>query len=61
MTAAEFKKNELVLDAVIRNFEIIGEASNSVPLSFQHAYPEIPWKQMITMRNFLIMNISVLT
>ena len=31
MTASEFKKNELVIDAVIRNFEIIGEASVHIP------------------------------
>ncbi len=54
MTASEFKKNELVIDAVIRNFEVIGEASNSVPLIVQRAHPHIPWKQMIALRNFLI-------
>ena len=27
MTASQFKKNELVIDAVVRNLEIIGEAS----------------------------------
>lgn len=54
MTAAEFKKNELVIDAVIRNFEIIGEASNSLPITFQRDYPHIPWRQMIALRNILI-------
>lgn len=54
MTSSEFKKNELVKDAVVRNFEIIGEASNHIPLSVQHAHPDIPWKQMTALRNFLI-------
>ncbi len=54
MTLAEFKKNELVIDAVIRNFEIIGEASNSIPTTIQNAYPGIPWRQMVALRNFLI-------
>lgn len=54
MTLAEFKKNELVIDAVVRNFEIIGEASRHIPISVQQAYPDIPWKQMVEMRNFLI-------
>jgi uncharacterized protein with HEPN domain len=54
MTAAQFKRNELVKDAVIRNFEIIGEASNSIPLAVQEAHPTIPWRQMVAMRNFLI-------
>jgi uncharacterized protein with HEPN domain len=54
MTAIEFKKNELVIDAVIRNFEIIGEASNGVPLIIQNAHPHIPWRQIIGLRNILI-------
>lgn len=54
LTSSEFKKNSLVIDAVIRNFEIIGEASSSISLSVQKEHPEIPWKQMTEMRNFLI-------
>jgi len=54
MDEAAFLSSELVQDAVIRNIEIIGEASNNV----QRAYPEfaeknnhIPWLMMYTMRN----------
>lgn len=54
MSLAQFKKNELVIDAVIRNFEIIGEASKGIPISIQSSYPEIPRKQMCGMRNILI-------
>lgn len=54
MTLHDFKKNELVVDAVIRNFEIIGEASSSIPASIQKNYSNIPWKQMSELRNFLI-------
>jgi uncharacterized protein with HEPN domain len=54
MSNTEFKKNELVIDAVIRNFEIIGEASNSVPLVMQNAHPHIPWRRIIGLRNVLI-------
>lgn len=54
MTFAEFKKNQLVIDAVIRNFEIIGEASNNISQTIQHLHPHIPWRQMIALRNFLI-------
>ena len=54
MTVTEFKKNELVQDAVIRNFEVIGEASNNIPLQFQSSHPDIPWRQMCALRNFLI-------
>jgi uncharacterized protein with HEPN domain len=54
MTFAEFDKNRMALDAVIRNFEIIGEAGNHIPISIQNQYPRIPWKQIISMRNSLI-------
>ncbi len=42
MSALELKKNELVVDAVIRNFEVIGEASNCIPRSIQQSHPHIP-------------------
>lgn len=54
MTASEFKKNKLIVDAVIRNFEIIGEASTHIPHTFRSIHPDIPWKQMSAMRNILI-------
>jgi len=54
MTAESFKKNELVIDAVIRNLEVIGEASKSIPLAIRRSHPDIPWDQMNGMRNILI-------
>lgn len=54
MTFLQFKKNQLVIDAVIRNFEIIGEASNHIPITIQNLHPNVPWRQMISLRNFLI-------
>jgi uncharacterized protein with HEPN domain len=54
MTANQFKKNELVVDAVVRNLEIIGEASKNIALSTRRLYPDIPWDQMNGMRNVLI-------
>lgn len=54
MTFNEFKKNDLVIDAVVRNLEIIGEASKNIPLSIRRSHSSIPWKQMNGMRNILI-------
>ena len=54
MTLTKFKQNELVIDAVVRNFEIIGEASKSIPPSVQRSYPHVPWKEMKGMRDVLI-------
>lgn len=50
----QFKKNELVIDAVVRNLEVIGEASKNIPASVRHSHPGIPWEQMSGMRNILI-------
>ncbi len=48
-----FNNNEMVLDAVIRNLEIIGEAANHVPGKIQASAAGIPWKEMRTLRNLL--------
>jgi uncharacterized protein with HEPN domain len=42
------------MDAVIRNLEIIGEASKNVPVTIKEKYPHIPWKQMYGLRNFVV-------
>ena len=43
----------MVVDATIRNFEIIGEAAKNVPDEVQNEYPEIPWKKMYGLRNLI--------
>ena len=54
LTYETFVKNELVIDAVIRNLEIIGEASRNLPEDVRKKYPEIPWGRMIGLRNIII-------
>jgi len=41
-------------DAVIRNFEIIGEAAKQVPDSIRKSFPTIPWQQIAGFRDVLI-------
>ncbi len=48
-----FVSNNLVIDAVIRNFEIIGEAAGHIPENIQSLYPEVPWYEMKGMRNIM--------
>ena len=50
----EFSKNNLVVDAVVRNFEIVGEASKNIPEELKSQYPDIPWKEMAGMRDKMI-------
>ena len=53
-TKLGFSKNELIQDAVIRNFEIIGEASKNISNELKKTYPDIPWKEVAGMRDKLI-------
>ena len=50
----EFCQSNMVVDAVLRNLELIGEASSHVSNEIKEEYPEVPWKLMISMRNILI-------
>lgn len=54
MSKEDFLNNKLVEDAVIRNFEIIGEAAKNIPENFRQKYADIPWEKMEGMRYKLI-------
>ena len=41
-------------DAVIRNFEIIGEASKRIPMEYREQHPVIPWRELAGFRDVLI-------
>jgi len=49
-----FMKDTQCQDAVIRRFEIIGEASRRISEETQAAFPDLPWNEMIAMRNVMI-------
>ena len=46
-----FCNDTKTVDAVIRNFEIIGEAAKNLPDEIKTKYPEVPWKEMYYLRN----------
>lgn len=46
-----FKQDYKTVDAVIRNFEIIGEASKNLPDFIKEQNPDIPWEEMYYLRN----------
>lgn len=41
-------------DAVIRNFEVIGEAAKRIPEDFRQSHPSIPWRAIAGLRDVLI-------
>jgi uncharacterized protein with HEPN domain len=49
-----FAADEKTVDAVVRNFQILGEAARKVPNDVQSNYPEIPWTIMQGMRHILV-------
>lgn len=51
LTFIEFKHDYRTVDAVIRNFEIIGEASRNLPVEIKGKYPDVPWSEMYLLRN----------
>ena len=54
MTEVKFAEDELTQDAVIRNLEVIGEASNNIQKRFPDfaaAHPELPLASAYQMRN----------
>jgi len=49
----EFEIDDKAVYAVIRAFEIIGEAARQIPESMQKENPTIPWREITGMRNKL--------
>ena len=50
-TFITFKQDYKTVDAVIRNFEIIGEAAKNLPSDYKIKHPELPWSEMYLLRN----------
>lgn len=50
---ASFSDSEMVVDAVLRNLEVMGEAARNVPDEVRNAHPEIPWKRIVGLRNIV--------
>ena len=46
-----FKNDRKTIDAVVRNFEIIGEASKYIPEAVKIKYHEVDWQAIIGLRN----------
>ena len=50
----DFMDNNLVQDGVVRQIEIVGEATKRVSNEMREKYPDIPWRKMAGMRDKLI-------
>jgi uncharacterized protein with HEPN domain len=54
MDLETFQADDKTASAVLRKFEIIGEAAKRIPEEVRQNYPQVPWKEMSGMRDRLI-------
>ena len=54
MTLDTFLASELVQDAVIKNFEVIGEAAYHISSELKEAHPDIEWRKIQGLRHVLV-------
>lgn len=53
LTFSKFKNNNLVRDGVVRNLEIIGEATKNIPAHLKNKYTTVEWKKISGLRDIL--------
>jgi uncharacterized protein with HEPN domain len=51
---AHFFREPMVQDAILRNFEVIGEAAKRLDDTYRRAHPEVPWRALAGLRDVLI-------
>ena len=54
LSFAEFEQNRMVQLAILKAMEIVGEAASHVGADAREAYSEIPWPEIVGMRNRLV-------
>jgi uncharacterized protein with HEPN domain len=54
LNKSDFERDLKVQDAVIRRFEIIGEATKNISPTLRNRYPDIPWRDVAGFRDVLI-------
>ena len=54
MSFIEFNNDMKTIDAVIRNFEIIGEAANRLPEDFKQEHTRVDWHKIRGFRNRIV-------
>ena len=50
----EFAKSRLLIDATVRNLEVIGEAARNISGEIRTKHPQIEWRDIVGMRNRII-------
>ena len=53
LTEDAFIADGLIYDATLRNIQLIGEAATHIPDEVREAYPDVPWRAVVGVRNRL--------
>lgn len=54
MSAEVFRDDKKTVNAVIRSLEVIGEATGRIPRDIRSKHPDVPWEEIVGMRNRLL-------
>lgn len=54
MSVADIREDLPAQSVLIRALQTIGDAANNISSELRSRYPEVPWRSMIDMRNFLV-------
>jgi uncharacterized protein with HEPN domain len=54
MNYKTFIQDEKTIDAVVRNFEVIGEAANRIDNDVKDKFPNVEWRRIIGLRNRIV-------
>lgn len=53
MDFEDFLANKMAYDAIMRNLEVIGEATKNLPASIRQRYPNVKWREIAGLRNLV--------
>jgi uncharacterized protein with HEPN domain len=54
LTYQQFMEDTKTQDAVVRNLEVIGEATKNLSANLRKSHPDLPWKDLMGMRDKMI-------
>src|SRR5690242_8581696 len=53
-TSPDFTQDKMTMDAILRNFLVIGEAAKYIPAHIRNKHPDVAWQKLISLRNVLM-------
>ena len=48
-----FLADQMVVDAILLNLQVIGEAAGHLPEELRERYPDVPWRKIVGLRNVI--------